>query len=313
MTTVAVTGATGFIGGRIIRLLLETGHEVRALTRRGAVSSTDGIHWCHGAMDQRGALHDLCSGVDAVVHCAGLVKARSRDEFFAANARAVSDLATVLAEAAPAARLIHMSSLAAREPLLSDYTASKAAGEDVLRRGGTRPGWTILRPPAVYGPGDREILKLFKSLRFGLAFLPGGGHGRVSVIHVDDLAAAVLAVLAAPAPAVAGRVFELDDGRPGGYSLREIYAIAAEVTGRSIRNIPVAPQVLTFAAQANRAIARFRGQAPMVTPGKVAELLHPDWVAQRPGLNDSGLWQPQIALRDGLAATFEWYRAERYL
>lgn len=337
MATVAVTGATGFIGGRIIDRLLRQGVQVRALTRRAisrpatspatpapeqgltcspaTPAHEQGLTWIRGSLDDDDALRALIGGADALVHCAGLVKARNRAEFFAANADAVRRLAAIAASASPDLHLVHLSSLAAREPSLSDYAASKAAGEEILRENAAGLGWTILRPPAVYGPGDREILKLFKSLRLGLAFLPGGGARHASVIHVDDLSAAVTAVLASPGPEspASGRTFELDDGRPGGYELAEIYALAAELLDKRLRTITVAPQVLTFAARANRAIAHLRGRAPMVTPGKIAELLHPDWVARSPNLAETGLWRPEISLRDGLAATLQWYRSEGYL
>lgn len=316
METVAVTGATGFIGGRIIDRLLRQGLQVRALTRRpAAMPERQGLTWIRGSLDDDISLRELIGGAHALVHCAGLVKARNRTEFFAANADAVRRLAAIAATRSPDFHLLHLSSLAAREPLLSDYAASKAAGEEILRSEASDLGWTILRPPAVYGPGDREILKLFKSLRLGLAFLPGGGARHASVIHVDDLSAAVAAILANPgrnSPAFRG-IFELDDGQPGGYELAEIYALAAELLDKRLRMVTVTPQVLTFAARANRAIAHLRGRAPMVTPGKIAELLHPDWVARSPNLTETGLWRPEISLRDGLAATLQWYRSEGYL
>lgn len=315
MAIVAVTGGTGFIGGRIIDRLLSQGMQVRALTRRVTPQPDNpALRWIPGHLEDEASLRTLLDGADALVHCAGLVKARSRAEFFAANAEAVRRLVRIAAEAAPRIHFLHMSSLAAREPGLSDYAASKAAGEDVLRDSGEKLSWTILRPPAVYGPGDMEILKLFKSLRLGLAFVPAGGPRHASVIHVDDLSAAVVTIVTSGKDGpLLRQAFEIDDGRPGGYELAEIYGLAAELLHRRVRMLAVPPQVLTFAARANRAIARLRGRAPMVTPGKIAELLHPDWVARSPRLAETGLWRPAIGFRDGLAATLQWYRAEGYL
>lgn len=304
--TIAITGATGFIGGHLLAALQARGAAVRALTRRDRPAQP-GLVWVPGDMGDRAALLRLVEGADAVIHCAGMVKARTTGAFFDANAGAVARLADAVLAGAPAARVVHLSSLAAREPGLSDYAASKAAGETVLRQTGGLL-WTALRPPAVYGPGDMEILKLFKSLKFGVGFLPGHRHGRVSVIHVHDLTAAVLALLDAPAAHAQGRVFELDDGRPGGYALSEVYETAAAILDRPVRLLTVPAPALTLAGGVNQAFSLLVGRDPMLTPGKVRELTHPDWVAQDPLLNATGLWQPQIALDQGLAGTLAWYR-----
>lgn len=304
--TIAITGATGFIGGHLIEALQARGADLRALTRRDRPARA-GLTWVPGDMGDRAALQRLVEGADAVIHCAGMVKARTTRAFFDANAGAVARLADAVLAGAPAARVVHLSSLAAREPGLSDYAASKAAGETVLRQTGGL-SWTALRPPAVYGPGDMEILKLFKSLKFGVGFLPGHRDGRVSVIHVHDLTAAILALLDAPAAHAQGRIFELDDGRPGGYALAEVYETAAAILDRPVRLLTVPAPALTLAGGVNQAFSRLVGRDPMLTPGKVRELTHPDWVAQDPLLNATGLWQPQIALGQGLAGTLAWYR-----
>ncbi|MDA5193652.1 NAD-dependent epimerase/dehydratase family protein [Govanella unica] len=304
--TIAITGATGFIGGHIMAALLARGDHVQALTRRARPDQA-GIRWISGDMADDDALARLVRGADAVIHCAGLVKARSKTAFFDANADAVARLLSHVRAETPTARVIHLSSLAAREPGLSDYAASKAAGETILHETSDLL-WCGLRPPAVYGPGDMEILKIFKSLKFGVGFLPGGRAARLSLIHVQDLMAAVLALLDAPQASVRGQIFELDDGRPNGYGLAEVYEIAAAILGRRVHLLPVPARLLGLIGALNQILSRLTGQAPMLTPGKARELTHPDWVAQSPLLNRSGLWDPRIGLQDGLAETLAWYR-----
>ena len=311
MTIIAVTGGTGFIGRHLIDGLTAAGHDVVALTRREA-SPRRGVKWLSGSLHDSASLRRLIDGADVVVHCAGAVKASDARAFDAANAQAVSHIAGIAALQSAPPLLIHLSSLAARQPELSPYAASKAAGEEALSLLAGMP-WVSLRPPAVYGPGDLEILKVFKSLRFGIGFVPGSGEGRLSILHVRDLVAAILALMAAERPAVAGATFELSDPREDGYTFSEIYDIAGRVLGRRARLIGVPRGLLTTVAQINRAMARLTGDTPMLTPEKVAELLHPDWVARGPKLGERISWSPKIGLEEGLRETLAWYRAEGHL
>ncbi len=311
MTIIALTGATGFIGRHLTSALSGRGYTVRALTRSAPpISDNAAITWIHGSFEDKAALADLVDGANTVVHCAGAVKARDRQAFLAANTYATAQLLRVTEARAPEARLIHISSLVAREPSLSDYAGSKWAAEDYV--GHAALSWTILRPPAIYGPGDLEILKIFKSLKYGVGFVPGSGKNRASILYVADLVAAIMAMVEAPAADVEGRVFELDDGAQNGYSLPEIYETAANLLSRTVRTIEVPATALTVLASVNLGIARLTGAVPMVTPGKIRELTHPDWVAKStssaPKLNHTEIWQPSVTISDGLRNTLTWYR-----
>ncbi|RMF10665.1 MAG: NAD-dependent epimerase/dehydratase family protein [Alphaproteobacteria bacterium] len=306
--TIALTGATGFIGGHILTALTARGHKVRALTRRPVedTSHIATVTWIKGDLTDLAALHHLTEGTDAIIHCAGLVKATHRDAFFHINATAVEALKeTVLKLPEPRPPFLHLSTLAAREPGLSDYAASKAAGERVLTGCPAALDWLIVRPPAVYGPGDLEILKLFKSLRYGLGLIPGSAENRVSVVYVKDLARFITEW--AEAPSLTGQVVEVDDGQPGGYRLAEVYELAAKLLGRKVHLLSIPSPLLTMAAQINTAIARARGQPPMLTRGKVRELTHPDWVSRRDSAG-ARTWNPTTRLPEGLRATLDWYR-----
>ena len=180
MTTVAITGGTGFVGSRTIERALGASYSVRALTRRDQ-QHRRGVIWVKGALDDPAALAELVTGADAVIHIAGVVNA-DRAGFVAGNIDGTRAILTA-ASAAGIARFVHVSSLAAREPGLSLYGWSKAEAERLVIA--SDRDWTILRPAAVYGPGDMEMRDLFRAAKLGLALLPPPGI--MAAVAVDDL------------------------------------------------------------------------------------------------------------------------------
>ncbi|MEM6904476.1 MAG: SDR family NAD(P)-dependent oxidoreductase, partial [Pseudomonadota bacterium] len=216
---VAITGATGFLGHHIANALAARGWRLRLLVRRmpGADLGPSPAELVLGSLDDPQALETLVAGADAVVHVAGAIKAASRAGFMAVNAEGTARLVAAREAKAPGARLVMISSLAARAPGLSDYAASKAAGEAYLR---AAPGpWSILRPSAIYGPGDRETLSVFKLARLPLQPVLNGPEARVCLIEVSDVATAVLTALAGHGD---GGIYELSDARKDGYRWHEI-------------------------------------------------------------------------------------------
>lgn len=302
MSILAVTGGTGFVGGKLLDLAQARGDEVRALTRRPQPERT-GVSWIEGALDTPAALDRLVAGANAVIHVAGVVSASSRAGFVAGNVAGTQAVVDAAARAG-VARFVHVSSLAAREPRLSVYGWSKREGEAVVAASGL--AWTIVRPPAIYGAGDMEMRALFRMARTGVALLPPGG--RVSVIAVDDIAALLLAL----AHGDAGRVvFEADDGRPGGWSHAELSReIALAVGRRGVLPVPLPRALLALAARADFAL---RGAAAKLTPDRVGYLCHPDWTIDPAKRPPAALWTPQVATPAGLAATAAWYRVHGFL
>lgn len=303
---VALTGATGFIGGVLAQRLRAAGWSVRALRRpaagRRAPAGVE-LDWVEGALEDEESLGRLVEGVYAVVHCAGAVRGRTQADFERVNVNGVERLARRAAGQSAPPRFLLLSSLAAREPQLSFYAASKRAGERVLLQEAGARGmpWLVLRPPAVYGPGDRELLPLWRCMARGVAPLLGSADARFSLLYVDDLAAAVLHWLARAA--CEPGIFELHDGRPGGYTWNEVVNTAARVFARRVRRIPVAAPLLRGLAVGNVLAARLGGYAPMLTPGKVRELRHPDWVCDNTALGRALDWSPQVMLEEGLRRT----------
>jgi nucleoside-diphosphate-sugar epimerase len=275
---------------------------VNALTRRDQ-SPRDGLAWVGGSLGDRGSLEALVSGVDAVIHVAGVLKARDSAGFEAGN---VEGTLAVLAAATAGGvhRFVHVSSLAAREPRLSLYGASKARAEALVERSGL--DWAIVRPPAVYGPGDPETLDLFKMARTGQIYMPP--KGRLSLIHVDDLARLLLALAEPDAPK--SLIVEPDDGRPDGWSHREFGDALADAVGVPARVISTPRVLLAIGAKLDRLVRRDRAK---LTADRVAYFCHPDWVATAERAPPIGLWYPRIETNEGLKATAEWYREQHWL
>ena len=297
----ALTGATGFVGGRLLALALEDGHQVTALTRRSQ-PPREGVSWIEGALDSRQALGGLVDEVDAVIHVAGVISG-SAEEFEAGNVTGTLNLLAA-ATAAGVRRFVHVSSLAAREPKLSNYGASKAKAEELVRSSGL--DWSIVRPPAVYGPGDRETLELFKAAKLGIVPLPPAG--RLSLIHADDLCRLLLALADPKAPAQ--QLYEADDGREGGWSHREFADALAAAQDRRALALPVPAALIRFGARVDGLIRR---SGAKLTADRAAYFCHPDWTidpARRPA---EALWQPRIETRQGLEETANWYCREGWL
>lgn len=309
---VAVTGATGFIGRRIVRALVECGYDVRALARRSPAGeqadAADAVSWVLGSLTDREALATLVKDAVAVIHCAGATKALNREAFLAVNGAATRLLAEVAAAERQPPRFIYLSSLAAREPRLSAYAASKRAGEQAVRA--FQPGLPaiILRPPAVYGPGDLETLKIFQMAVQGFVLAPMVTGARASLVHVDDVARAVIAALGLDDLPVSP--IEFDDGAPTAYGWAEIAAAAGAAVRTNPRLIPVPAPVLYLAGAAASLSAYLTRRPTVLSWGKVPELLHPDWVCAKgsfPGYRP--LWNIDKGFKD--AAT--WYTSRGLL
>lgn len=301
--TVALTGATGFVGSATLDRLLEAGWHVRALTRSEQPKRT-GVIWVSGALDQPESLHALCEGADAVLHIAGVVNAPDVTGFETGNVHGTANMLTA-AKAAGITRFVHVSSLSAREPSLSVYGASKAKAEKLVAT--SLLDWTIIRPPGVFGPGDKDVFEMFRMAKKGLCLLPPAGLG--SWIHVDDLARLLVALLPAHEDATA-RIFEADDGEPGGWTHEGFARAIGWALGKRI-NVFSAPRPLLFAAAWGDRLVR--GKKAKLTPDRASYMSHPDWVIDRRAAPPAALWQPIINTRDGLKTTARWYKAQGWL
>lgn len=298
-----MTGATGFVGAEVLEQALGEGLRVNALTRR-AQPPRARLKWVPGSLEDAAALDTLVRDADAVVHIAGVVNAPDRAGFEAGNARGTVAVIDAMRRRG-IRRLVHVSSLAAREPQLSDYGWSKELAERHVKASGL--DWTIVRPPAIYGPNDREMLELFRMAKRGVMMLPPGG--RLSVIHVGDLARLLLATAKETENSLT-RIYEVDDGTPDGWGHQDFGAAIGRAVGRPVRTVATPRWALGMAARADRLIRR--GNAKL-TPDRVDYFCHPDWVVTPAMQPPRRLWMPQILTEDGLKATVAAYREKGWL
>lgn len=311
--TIAVTGATGFVGRHAVAALAAQGWRVRVLARsEPAHPLWQGLNpeVVLGALDDAPALQRLVRGADAVLHLAGAIKARDASAFMQVNRDGTAALVAAVQRAAPAAHFLLISSLAAREPQLSGYCASKQAGEQAVIQQLSPAQFSILRPPAVYGPGDRETMVFFQLGAQPLIPLLGRPSARIAVIHVEDAVAAFASRLAA---GPSGAIQCLADDQPEGYSWRQILLAAADATGNtSPRFVQVPRPLLKGLGSAATVGAGLLGKAAMFNAGKLRELLHEDW-----SVNPAELFRPDQPARHGLTGGFRstaaWYRQAGWL
>lgn len=295
---VAITGATGFVGQAVMDAAATAGIELRALTRRRQEPRA-GVEWVEGDLNDTRALRRLMNRASAVLHIAGVVNSPDPEGFDIGNVTGTLNVVNAALDAG-VGRFIHVSSLSAREPDLSIYGGSKRKGERIVAASSL--DWTIVRPPAVYGPRDTEMFELFRLARRGIVPLPPGG--RTSLIHVADLADLLLSLLPTGED-VTGLTFEPDDGRLTGWSHVELARAIGMAVGRRAIALPLPRRLLEWVARADRAVRKDRAK---LTLDRVGYMCHPDWTAGTGMAPPVDRWTPQVETKAGLAATAAWYR-----
>ena len=325
---VLLTGATGFFGSHIAEQLARDGHTVRVLVRRTSDRSFLRSLECEealGDVTQPDTLPAAVEGVEAVVHAAGLVKARSPQEFEAVNAQGTANLLSALDSTNRLRRFVYISSLAAHGPSedgrprpldappqpVTAYGRSKLRAEKLVRSwAGDARSAAIIRPPVIYGPRDRELLPFFRLTRWRLAPLLGNGTNAISLVYVEDAArAAALAVAAADeAPSA---TYTVDDGAV--YTWRDLLAAVEQAVGRKALPLPSPVWAFTAAAFVSQTYGRLRGKAVTFTPDKVREMRQRYWVCSHEQISRNLGWQPQVGLSEGTALTAAWYRQHGWM
>lgn len=302
---VLLTGATGFIGRHVERQLLDAGHQVLAIVRpeRTSVPLDPRTSVIRASLLDPVAIGAAVAQATAVIHLAGAVRGATADDFSKVNVVGVQVMRDAIIETNANLPVLLMSSLAASFPELSEYSASKRAGEDLFTAD-VRLRWTAIRPPAVYGPGDKELRLLLNLLRLGVIIIPGNPDQRLSFIHVTDLASACVHWLAHH-QILSHRVFSIDDGRSDGYDWP---AIVNEVCERRLLKVVIPPGLLGVLGRVNGWMADRLHRAPMLSPGKVRELMNPSWVARDTegtlAFAAATGWHPAWQLGHGVRQTF---------
>lgn len=317
--TVAITGATGFIGRHLITHLASRGTTVRAVVRPDSPRQAPPEAITVRAPLDRDALTPAFAGADIVVHLAGVVASSRHDVFDDVNVRGTKAVAEAAQRAG--ARLIHVSSQAAAGPApaaaprtesdpprpLTAYGRSKLAGERVVESTGGLE-WTILRPGAVYGPGDRAMLPLFQLVSGRVMPVVGRPDASFMFVHVRDVVAAIAAAMATTRP---GETFFVGHPRP--VAAQDLVDVISRVVGNRPLSVTVPPPLAWLAAQACEAIGRMTGRTMPLNASRYAEMCAEGFVCRVDRLRDRLGVEAQVSLDEGLTETFAWYRAQGWL
>ncbi|MGH7500066.1 MAG: NAD-dependent epimerase/dehydratase family protein [Gemmatimonadales bacterium] len=314
-----VTGATGFVGSHLAEALRRRGDDVTALARspkKAEALTALGVRIVQGDLGDMGALAEAVEGQEVIYHVAGVISALSQADFMASNRDGTRNLVEA-AMAAGGPRFVHVSSMAAGGPSprgrplkgpeppkpVTAYGRSKLAAEHILHAS-TLP-WTIVRPPMVYGPRDREVLKVFRIARFGIAPVFGDGTQELSAVHGADLADALIA--AAMTPLTLRKIYYAS--HPEVFTSTRFVRTVAGSMGKAVAVVRVPLGLGRGILAVTETAARLAGQATILTTDKANEFFQPAWTGDpAPFTRDSG-WAAAHDLTTGLAETWRWYRS----
>lgn len=325
-----VTGASGFIGRHLTEKLLARGHEVRGLVRdpaRMGGFEHPRLTLVTGDLTRPESLVEAARGVNAIFHLAAALRARTDHDYEAINARGTRAVVQALQAAAAtgpnrAPRLVYVSSLAAGGPApegrpvraddpphpISMYGRTKLAGEAVIREEIGNLPWTILRPPAVYGPRERDVLLVFKLVHRGFMPLIGSGRQPLPMIHVADL---VEAIALAGEKAASGTTWYVTDGDLRDY--RGVMEALARALGVRPLRVHVPLWIVSLAGAIGQFLYDVTGRPMIVNRDKARELRAPSWACDADPIRRELGFQPRFDLDQGLADTVRWYRENGWL
>lgn len=327
--TILVTGATGFLGSHIAEQLSQAGRPVRALVRKTSnlkfLKTLSNVELVYGTVEDEASCHQAVEGATGIVHAAGLVKARSTDEFRQVNTEGTENLLVAAQKSGTVKRFVFVSSQAAGGPSdelgtpvkvgeekapVTAYGRSKLAAEKILLAHKDSMHSVILRPPAIYGPRDGEILIFFKAVKGGILPLTNPLDAKYSMIYGPDCAAACIRAL--DADVASGTVLYVDDGNPP--SFRQMIEQAEKALGKKawIR-LPLPKTLVKSAAAVTELYGKATNQAVMLTLDKCNELHAPGWVCDGSAAKDALGWAPRVQFAEGVKLTTDWYKQEGWL
>ncbi|MCL5024346.1 MAG: NAD-dependent epimerase/dehydratase family protein [Nitrospirae bacterium] len=317
-----VTGATGFIGSHLVEELIKKGYDVTCLVRK-----TSNLKWIeglkvallYGDCGDEGSLARIPSDLSYVFHLAGLTKAREEGDFFCVNTKGTENLLmSVSVKAKGMKRFIHLSSLAAAGPSrngasldetcepkpVSSYGKSKLESEGaIMRFKGALPA-TIIRPPAVYGPRDKDFHVLFKILKKG--FYPHWGKCYYSLLYVDDLVRGL--IMAAEEKEAEGGIYFLSDGNV--YSNEDIANEIVKVLDSRAVKIRIPTAFMSLLAKVNERVSK---DVSIISRDRLKDMKYTHWTCDPSKARKDFRFVPKVTIKEGIKWTADWYRIHQWL
>jgi nucleoside-diphosphate-sugar epimerase len=322
---VLLTGASGFIGGRLRDALLAGGADVVAIRRKGSPAAKKGRSVECDYDDLPGLTRIVESEKpDYVLHVAGATKGVTYEDFRSANLTPTENLLRALEAAHPGVkRFVHLSSLTAygpsskSRPLVEDdprrpiefYGQSKLEAEHALESRGDRIPWTILRPGGVYGPGDVDYFNLFREVESGRNVFFGNRDRWFSAIYVDDCVDAIL--LAAAHPAAAGQGFFLDDGVP--LTWGQFQEAIVKASGKRVMTLSLPEFLVDVAAVGGELVTRIDGKPRLFNRQKAKMGAQEAWTSSSEKLRSRLGWQAKVGYEEGVRRAYAWYRDQKWI
>jgi dihydroflavonol-4-reductase len=324
MRRVLVTGGTGFVGSHLVEALCRRGLEVTVLVLPHLPADNLerlGVRVVRGSLDDHDVLAAAVVGHDTIFHVAGLVAARNEAEFLRVNRDGTKNLVLAAERAGTHPRFVLVSSMTAAgsarpgerldgretpQPV-SRYSRSKLAGEEMVRR--SMLPWTIVRPPMVYGPRDRDVLKVFKMVRLGVAPVFGSGAQELSAVFAPDLAEAMIA--AASSARTIRRIYYPCHNEVF-TSVALIHTVAAVIGAARVGIVPVPKWLTRFVLSIVGTLANLLGRPVIQSGDKTHEYFQPAWVGDPSPLERDTGWRARHDLSTGLSHTLSWYRGQRW-
>ncbi|MFO0675190.1 MAG: SDR family NAD(P)-dependent oxidoreductase [Polyangiaceae bacterium] len=332
---ILVTGGSGFLGSHVVEQLVREGHDVRVLVRKssnrkfleslGGEGKAGKVEFAYGSVEDAASVDAAVTGVEAIVHSAGLVKARTLDEFTTVNVEGTKNLLEAAKKYAKGLkRFVHVSSLEAigpsedGAPLLSNhppnpvthYGRSKLAAERAVIAAKDELPVTIVRPTGIYGPRDVEMFSVFQSVQRGVLPLIGSGDNTMTLVYGADAAEACIRAIFADVPS--GSAYFVDDGTV--YTWKDAVLDVERAIGKRAflrKGLPLS--VLSVVALGSELAGKITKKAVMLNRDKLNMLAKPHWVSSSVDTRRDLGWSPKVGWAEGCKMSVKWYRDNGWL